>query len=999
MSIQRIQQYYAQVERIKQYGGTSNETSIRKPFQDLLEYYAHQHHLELIAELDYHTRTGRLVRPDGTLKDALRQDWGYWESKDEADNLDTEIAKKFDRGYPQNNILFEDSQTAILFQGAQKVGRVPFQDRPALDQLLTQFVSYESQEVREFREAIERFKQDVPALVAKLRDLIDQQSQENGAYRIVAESFLQMCQQTINPTVTAQDVREMVIQHILTQDIFNTIFGEGQFHQEHHLAQRIGGITKTFYHGAARREIDAKMSGYYLSIKARAAQIYNHHEKQRFLKMIYETFYKAYNPASADRLGIVYTPNEIVRFMIESADTLCEQHFQKTIGDPGVQILDPATGTGTFITELIDYLPTNQLLHKYAHELHANEIAILPYYIANLNIEHSYQQKMGRYVPFSGLVFADTLDNIGFSTQYEKQIDLFSITEENFARLQHQNEQTMTVILGNPPYNASQTNYNDQNANRSYKHIDQRIRQTYAKQGKAQNQIVLYDMYTRFFRWATDRLKEEGIIAFVTNNSFIHALTYDGFRKTVQEEFSHLYVIDLGGNLRNKEQGNVFGIRVGVAISFMVRKKERDNGPCQIHYTRLPETASAKEKLQFLRGKKFRNLTWDMIRPDKNHVWVNQTENDFDQLLPLIDKEVKAGKGGKAIFKLFSSGVKTQRDEWVIDFSPEHLAAKIRYFTDVYNACVDNPNDPDKMSIKWDRELDKYRERRIRKTVDEQQIFPHLHRPFVKSWLYFDKHFNGMTYQNFAFFPNKSSENRMISVGGYGRQAFATLMTKNIPDLNFFGDPAQWLPLHYCDNENNPIENITDWALGQFQGRYGETAPPLLDKQAIFHYVYAVLHHPAYRNKYEQNLKRDFPRIPFYDDFWRWAKWGERLEALHLHYETVLPYPIERQEKEITHGPKAKLKAVPAKGIIEIDNQTSLSGIPSLAWEYKLGNRSALEWVLDRYKERTPQDPTIAKMFNTYRFLDYKEQVIDLLMRVTTVSIETMEILHEMSTG
>jgi predicted helicase len=502
MSIQRINQYYNDVERVNRYGGSKKETTIRKPFQDLLEYYARQRNLELIGELDYRTRTGHTIYPDGTLKDALRQDWGYWESKDEGDNLEQEIAKKFAKGYPQNNILFEDTREAVLYQNGEEIGRVPVDDAPCLDALLTRFVSYESQEAREFREAIENFGRDVPELAEKLRQLIRTQYEENAAFKHASEQFLELCREAINPSMETTDVREMMVQHVLTQDIFTTVFGEAQFHQENIIASELGQVVGTFYHGQVRKGIEARIHSYTNVIKARAAQIANHHEKQKFLKVLYETFYKAYNPKAADRLGIVYTPNEIVRFMIEAANHLCRQHFGKGLGDKGVHILDPATGTGTFMTELIEFLPPLQLPHKYAHELHCNEVSILPYYIANLNIEYSYQQKMEEYRPFENIVFVDTLDNTGTKTGSAGQMGLFGLTDGNQQRIRAQNEREISVIIGNPPYNAWQENFNMQNPNRPYKEVDKRIKESYIKQGNAQNQIAVYDMYVRFYRWA-----------------------------------------------------------------------------------------------------------------------------------------------------------------------------------------------------------------------------------------------------------------------------------------------------------------------------------------------------------------------------------------------------------------------------------------------------------------------------------------------------------------
>ena len=350
----------------------------------------------MIPELTIKNRNGRNVTPDGTIKDALRLDHGYWESKDEADDINEEIRKKFDKGYPSDNILFEDSQTAVLFQDGEEVMRVPMQDEEALDKVLDRFIGYQRKEISEFQKAIEQFKQDIPTVTNTLRSLIQAQDvSDNKAYHEAFMAFHESCKNSINPEISADDIREMMVQHILSADIFNTIFDEPHFHADNNIARQLNQVIETFFTGAVRRNTLSGIQHYYQTINAAAAGIADHHEKQEFLKVIYENFYKAYNPKAADRLGIVYTPNEIVQFMIKETDWLLHKHFGKSLADKNVEILDPATGTGTFICDIIDYLPKNKLEHKYKHELHANELAILPYYIANLNIEFTYKQKMG----------------------------------------------------------------------------------------------------------------------------------------------------------------------------------------------------------------------------------------------------------------------------------------------------------------------------------------------------------------------------------------------------------------------------------------------------------------------------------------------------------------------------------------------------------------------------------------------------------------------------
>ncbi|MFW6359162.1 MAG: N-6 DNA methylase, partial [Chroococcales cyanobacterium] len=501
MSRLLVTQYHNEVERIIQYGGSRNESSIRVSFQNLLNEYCKTRDFMLIPELEYKTKKGKLVYPDGTIKDALRLDWGYWESKDQNDNLDAEIEKKLAKGYPDDNILFEDSQTAVLIQGGNESMRVSMRDADALDEIINALINYTRPEVKDFREAIATFKEDLPKIIEALRGIIQQQSETNPAFQQARDKFLVICQESINPEVSVEDVREMIIQHILTEDIFINIFNESQFHRENNIAAELQGVIETFFTGSTRRNTLSTIERYYAVIRRTAASIYNHYEKQKFLKAVYENFYKAYNPKAADRLGIVYTPNEIVRFMIESTDYLVHKHFGKLLADSGVEILDPATGTGTFVTELIEYLPKDKLTHKYKNEIHCNEVAILPYYIANLNIEFTYQQKMGQYEQFNSACFVDTLDHTSFAG---KQMNLFAMTVENTQRIKEQNERNISVIIGNPPYNAKQENFNQRNPNRPYAGIDSRIKETYIHYGTAQNQITVYDMYTRFFRWASD---------------------------------------------------------------------------------------------------------------------------------------------------------------------------------------------------------------------------------------------------------------------------------------------------------------------------------------------------------------------------------------------------------------------------------------------------------------------------------------------------------------
>jgi predicted helicase len=1024
-----IHTYRSEVDKIIRYGGSTKETSIRRAVFSLINAYARPRDLLLVEELDYfNPRRKKRVTPDGTLKNILRLDYGFWESKDTDDDLDDEIAKKFDKGYPDSNILFEDSQTAILYQDGQRLLTAPFSQAEALDELLTAYVSFENQDVLEFRKAVERFKDDIPNIVVALRAMILKQGKANAPFRQRRDTFLELCRSAINPAVTPADVDEMLIQHILTEEIFLSIFSDTQLLDENNIARELKQVENTFFTGATKRDTLGQIKHYYECIKAQATSIVSHREKQTFLKVIYENFYKAYNPKGADRLGIVYTPGEIIDFMIRSTDTLLHRHFGKGLADRGVEILDPATGTGSYVCDLIEFLPREVLARKYKTELHANEVAILPYYIANLNIETAYAAKMGAYAAFENICFVDTLDNTE-GLRVENQWELGGLSLENTRRIKEQNKRKISVIIGNPPYNANQQNENDNNKNRTYDHIDRRIKATYIAASTAQKTKV-YDMYARFIRWASDRLGDQGIVAFISNSSFVHMRTFDGFRKCVAQEFDDIYVFDFKGDAhtsgerRQREGGNIFDdkIKVGVAIYFLV-KTGKKNG-CTISFKAVDDHLSAEAKLEIVSAAKIELLDMERIEPDAKGNWLNQTSNNFETLLPIATKAAKSGTNQEAVFSLFSLGVVTARDEWVYDSRSSELAKKVRHLITAYNADVKKlkgdaaPSGLD-YTIKWTRSAKQNLEKGVQFGFEAKRITRSHYRPFNKTYCYFSPHLNEMRYRMADIFGDFGQLENIVIVftDPSSQKPFMVMVSDSVVDYHFVGAAAagNCLPLYRYDEEGKRQDNLTDWGLRQFQQHYGDQK---ITKRDIFHYTYAVLHHPAYRAKYEINLKREFPRLPFFEDFRQWAKWGQALMDLHLHYEQAAPFLLKRHDREETgraelplspaaqqrrptksgldEKPKLKprLKALKDEGVIEVDATTTLSGIPAEAWDYKLGNRSGLEWVLDQWKEHKISDPTVAEKFNTYRFADHKEQVIELLRRVCTVSVETMKIVR-----
>lgn len=1022
-----IQQYLNELSDLRRVSGTARESVVREAFKTLLKSWGRSQDLIFVPEHEHTTPTKSRVYVDGALLHELRVPLGYWEAKDEEDDLEKEIEKKFRKGYPQDNILFEDSHTAILVQNRQEVTRCGVDDPAELEKLLRIFFQYERPEIAEFRKAVAQFKTDLPAVLAALREMIDKAERDNLAFCKAAIKFLKHAQDTINPSVTAADVREMLIQHILTEEIFSHVFDNSDFHRRNNVAKELYHLEETFFTGGVKHKTLAALRPYYAAIKSNAALVSNHHEKQKFLKVIYENFYKVYDKKKADRLGVVYTPNEIVRFMIESADWLCQKHFAKQLIDKQVEILDPAVGTGTFVAELIEYFRGQpaKLRYKYHEELHANEVAILPYYVANLNIEATYAALTGDFEEYPNLCFVDTLDNVAALKAQKGQHfgDLFGgVSEENVARIRRQNKKKISVVIGNPPYNANQLNENENNKNREYEEIDRRIKATYIAASTAQK-TKLYDMYARFFRWASDRIDENGIVAFVTNRSFVESRTFDGFRKMVADEFNDIYVVDLGGDVRadprlSGTKHNVFGIQTGVAISFMVKRAKAKG--CRIRYVRRPQDETAEDKLAFLGGTKIDALAFDDVKPNERHDWISLADNDFESFLPIADKKTKAVKIAgqeRSIFKLFSLGVVTNRDDWVYAETSKELETKVEYLVSAYNADLDrhlsakhNKNSAKGElddSIKWTRYVKGLLEKGTRLKVDPSLIIDAAYRPFVNRKLYFSKQLNEMQYRLPELFGSsgRTRARTIIFSDPTAQKPFMVLSADGPYDLHFVGaaSGAVGVPFSVGPDAEAAQDNVTDWALEHFQSRYATKAKGApITKRAIFSYVYGVLHDPVYREKYAMNLKREFPRIPFYLEFWRWAEWGEALMALHIDYAAVAPWPLDRvdvfDEKSSKAGvsPKTLLRANKDIGSIQLDTETQLTGVPVAAWNYQLGGRSALEWVIDQYKEKTPKDATIRDKFNTYRFADHKERLIDLLQRVVRVSVETMKIVDDM---
>jgi predicted helicase len=1023
LSRQLINEYRADLDRLRAVSGSRRESVLREAFKDLLKRWGKGEDLQFVPEHDIVTPKKNRIYLDGALLHALRVPFGYWEAKDADDDLDAEIAAKTRKGYPSDNIIYSDDHTAVLIQDGSEMLRVAMDDTDALYGLLTRFFAHERQEIADFNKAVKQFGQDLPAVLTALRELIANKRKASKAFAKAERTFLKHAQDAINPAVSEEDVQEMLIQHILTEDIFAKVFDNPDFHRQNNVASELYKLEEKLFGYGEKQKLLRALQPYYAGISQTAAVIQSHSEKQGFLKGLYENFYKVYNAKAADRLGVVYTPGEIVRFMIRSADWLCEKHFGKNLIDRGVEILDPATGTGTFIVELLEHFRGNheKLRHKYKEELHANEVAILPYYVANLNIEATYQAITGQFAEFENLCFVDTLDNVDALGIYSgHQFDLLgTLSDENIERIKRQNRRKISVIIGNPPYNANQQNENDNNKNRAYAHIDKRIKDTYIKASTAQK-TKLYDMYARFYRWASDRLGDEGVVAFVTNNSFINSRTFDGFRKTISNSFSEAWIVDLKGNARTngeqrrREGGNVFEdkIRVGVALCFLVKVKQKT--PFRVRYLAVDDYAKEDDKRQFIASLDISLDRFDEIKPDKAGIWIDQPDNsEWESLLPVFNAKTKSsdeGGAATALFKQHSLGVITARDDWVYGETDDEVETKLTWFVSRYEkerlrlTPIDRRARRDSIieqKIKLTRALKNDlvagKSLEFRGYLNRDAAY----RPFIAKRLNFDPRLNEMQYQLNTMFPGSSSNPTIAFRCVFSNDPIAILAVDKVFDyglLKIGNGGTESLPRYRYTKSGERVDNITDWAFNKFVANYGKKR---VTKDAIFNYVYAVLHDPLYRETYALNLKREFPRIPFYPDFATWAGWGEVLMAMHIGYEDVAPWPVKRVETPAKRAegtrPKPILRSDAEAGVVVIDADTQITSIPSEAWSYRLGNRSAIDWVLDQHKEKKPRDPTIAAKFNTYSFADHKESMISLLAKVVRVSVETVAITRAMA--
>src|ERR1035437_1123144 len=810
----------------------THELGLKHAFQTLLDKAAKRRGWTLVPELATHYG-GKRVVPDGTVPHQFRLARGWWEAKDTSDNLAKEIEKKLKAGYPARNTIFEDTQHAVLFQDRSEAGEFTLIEPVHVADLLNRFFSHDESDEREFRRALEEFKNRIPDLAQSLRSHIEDAHKKNKAFREAFAEFVALCRASLNHDLSEAKVDEMLIQHLLTERLMRNLFQNPEFTRKNAIAAQVEQVIDALAKGSfSRAEFLQKLDPYYKAIEREGSNLSHFTEKQDFLNSVYEQFFQRFSHDIADTHGIVYTPREIVDYMCNSVEQALKEEFGYTLASPEVVILDPCTGTGNFIVQLMDKMPRNALEEAYKNRLFANEVMLLPYYVASLNIEHAYSEHMGGYEAFKGLCFVDTLDMAD-----AKQIDMF--TQTNTDRVEREKKAAITVIIGNPPYNVGQKSENDNNQNRKYKVVDGRGRDTYSKDSKASSKSKLDDAYVKFFRWASDRLGDrDGIVCFVSNNGFLDQTAFDGMRMHLSQDFERIDHIDLHGNVRRNPNlsgttHNVFGIQVGVGITLAVKKKD---APPRLRYYRVPETWRKGEKLTFLSAGQ---VTWRDLIPDARHTWLAaENEEEYHTIVGIGD-----------LFSLYSLGVNTARNGVVYDWRRDRLSERMKKLVVDYNSEVHRRRASGEGAwpkhIKWSEGLKLNVRRNSLASFDDAKIVQALVRPFTTQWLFFDRILNERIYQ----WPH--IKGKAIAVPGLGnRKPFGVLMCDKIVPL----DPA------FEKTQCFPLSPLKDSAVETFRTHY---CNPSITKDEIFHYIYALLHHPEYRSRYAANLKLEHPLITF----------------------------------------------------------------------------------------------------------------------------------------
>ncbi|MEU6008772.1 type ISP restriction/modification enzyme [Streptomyces sp. NPDC047453] len=861
--------------------------------------------------------------------------------------------------------------------------------------------------------------------------------------RAAFEQFLAELRTTINPGVTEPDAIDMLAQHIVTKPVFDALFSSYAFAEHNPVSQAMQRMLDVLDDQGLETEART-LEDFYRSVRVRAKGVDNHEGRQQFIVELYDKFFKKATKKAADALGIVYTPVEVVDFIIRSTEQALTKHFGRSLSDQKVHVIDPFVGTGTFPVRLLQsgLIKPEDLLRKYTSELHANEIVLLAYYIAAVNIEAAFHDLTGgEYQPFEGIVLTDTFQ----LAEGTAKLDGMDVLEGNSERARKQRTQPITVVIGNPPYSVGQDSVNDNNQNLKYEVLDARIAETYVAESAVGNKNKLYDSYIRAIRWASDRITSEGIVAFVSNGGYIDGTSADGLRKSLVNEFDAIYCYNLRGNARTageqrkKEAGNVFesGSRNTVAILILVKgsKTGTPGAGCELHYRDIGDYLTREGKLSTLRTQSLETVEWKKIAPNAEGDWINQRDESYAAFQAIGDKDKILAS--QCVFALYSSGLNSARDAWVYNFSEEKVRTDMESMIDFYNDQVQGfhahckasgvgvPSvkdveqwiDTDPKKISWNR-ADKTRLSKGQKYVyDAACIVTASYRPFTKQKLYFHSRLNDMTYQLPRLFPTDEHENFGFYATGSGSgKPFSVLAVDHIPDLATWGSgTGQFYPRYsyrelavdggfdFGEGEGyERVDNITDAALAGYRDAYKD---PSITKDDIFYYTYALLHSLDYRAQFAADLKKSLPRIPKVQDFHGFAAAGHSLAKLHLDYEQAEPYKgiVETVTGDATATPATELYRVTKMKIPKVKGQADrstivyntrvkLTNIPEEAYHYQLGARSAIEWIIERYQVKVDKASEIVNDPNDWS--DDPRYIIDLLKRIVTVSLETMKIVN-----
>lgn len=861
------------------------------------------------------------------------------------------------------------------------------------------------------RRYLEDWSKDVADIARRHIQGIEFTLEQNPDSKYAFEKFLQSLQHNINESIDQSQAIEMLAQHLITLPIFDALFGEYSFVKNNPVSSAMEQIVEELSQFGFEKE-QKELQPFYDSVRLRAEGIDNAQAKQKIIITLYDKFFSTGFKSTTERLGIVFTPVEVVDFIVKSVDVVLRKHFSKTLASENVHILDPFTGTGTFITRTLHYLKSlmdsgeitfDDILRKYTQELHANEIVLLSYYIAAINIEAVFDEINGDepYAPFEGIVLTDTFE----STETEDTLD-DSFFGTNDKRLKRQQEKPITAIIGNPPYSIGQNSQNDNNQNISYPKLDKRLAETYVVKSNAGLTKGLYDSYIKAFRWASDRLKNQGVIGFVTNGNYLNTNSADGLRAGLYEEFNHLYIFNLRGDQRTlgeqsrKEGGKIFGSgsRTPVAISILVKDGSDSH---ELHYHDIGDYLSQKEKLAIISGfGDVSQLDWQEIIPDENNDWLNQRDPNYQRYDSLAGEE-------KAVFLQNIIGVSTNRDSWLYGFSEQDTLANSKRLIENYNFEVVRLSDlsiDEKKNylnrkddfIKWSAKLEDSILKSKKIQFDKNNIVQSLYRPFTKKYLYYG---NDVVERPGQWYKKFGKDNLVIMTTGRGvSRDFSPLVTNLIPNMDSLEKSQSFMRFDNEVDETSLFQN-NDNMNQAFADKLG------LNLDDTFAYVYGLLNSKEYQEKYANDLKKDLARIPIVKNKERYVEVGRALMDLHLNYEEVPVYdgveitPLVNPSYKVTKMRFAKKRDENGKSVNDLstiifNSDITISNIPEKAYEYVVNGRSAIEWIMDQYQVKTDKKSGITDNPNDYS--DDEKYIFNLLLRIINVSVQTVDLVNSL---